>query len=201
MTTPYRLGVAESAQEIRNGALSPVTLAESLLGRIDALEPSLQAWVTIDREQVLSAARGREQEAEQGRIRGPLHGVPVGIKDIFYTEGMATTACSRILADFVPDFDAPCVAKLKEAGAIVLGKAVTTEFAASDPPPTLNAWNPAHTPGRLQQRVVRGGLDRHVRSGVGLPDRRVCLPPRFVQRDSRPEAQLRSNQPPRRGGL
>ena len=147
MTAPYRLGVSESAQKIRDGDLSPVTLVESLLDRIDAFEPSLQAWVTIDREQVLSAARELEAEAEQGVFRGPLHGVPVGIKDIFYTKGMATTACSRILADFVPDYDAPCVAKLKEAGAIVLGKTVTTEFAASDPPPTRNAWNPAHTPG------------------------------------------------------
>ena len=147
MTPPYRLGVSESASQIRDGALSPVTLAKALLERIDALEPALQSWVTIDREQVLDAARERENEAEQGNLRGPLHGVPVGIKDIFYTEGMATTACSRILADFVPDYDAPCVAKLKEAGAIVLGKTVTTEFAASDPPPTRNAWNPAHTPG------------------------------------------------------
>ena len=147
MTPPYRLGVYESARQIRTGALSPVTLAEALLERIDTLEPALQAWVTIDREQVLADARERENEAEQGRFRGPLHGVPVGIKDIFYTEGMATTACSRILADFVPYYDAPCVAKLKQAGAIVLGKTVTTEFAASDPPPTLNPWNFAHTPG------------------------------------------------------
>ena len=147
MTPPHRLGVSESARNIRDGALSPVALVEALLERIDALEPSLQAWVTIDREQVLGAARELEAEAEQGVFRGPLHGVPVGIKDIFYTKGMATTACSRILADFVPDDDAPCVAKLKEAGAIVLGKTVTTEFAASDPPPTRNAWNPAHTPG------------------------------------------------------
>ena len=147
MAAPYRLGVSESAHQIRSGALSPVTLVEALLARIDALEPSLQAWVTIDRDQVLESARGLETEAKRGRFRGPLHGVPFGIKDIFYTEGMATTACSRILADFVPDYDAPCVAKLKAAGAIVLGKTVTTEFAASDPPPTRNAWNPAHTPG------------------------------------------------------
>ena len=147
MTTPYRLGVSESAQKIRDGDLSPVTLVEALLERIDALEPALQAWVTIDREQVLSAAHELQAEAEQGVFRGPLHGVPVGIKDIFYTEGMATTACSRILADFVPDYDAPCVAKLRQAGAIVLGKTVTTEFAASDPPPTRNPWNAAHTPG------------------------------------------------------
>ncbi len=147
MTPPYRLGVSESAAQIRDGTLSPVALAQALFDRIDAFELLLQAWVTIDREQVLDTAREREKEAEQGRFRGPLHGVPVGIKDIFYTEGMATTACSPILADFVPDYDAPCVAKLKEAGAIVLGKTVTTEFAASDPSPTLNAWNSAHTPG------------------------------------------------------
>ena len=112
MTTPYRLGVSESARQIHAGALSPVTLLEALLDRIDALEPALQAWVTIDREQVLNLARDREAEAEQGRFRGPLHGVPIGIKDIFYTKGMATTACSRILADFVPDYDAPCVCLL-----------------------------------------------------------------------------------------
>ena len=147
MTTSHRLGVSESAQEVRTGALSPVTLAQSLLERIDALEPALQAWVTIDREQVLGDAQERENEARQGRFRGPLHGVPVGLKDIFYTEGMATTACSRILADFVPDYDAACVAKLKDAGAIILGKAVTTEFASSDPSRSRNAWNPAHTPG------------------------------------------------------
>ena len=147
MTTSHRLGVFESAQEVRTGALSPVTLAQSLLERIDALEPALQAWVTIDREQVLGDAQERENEARQGRFRGPLHGVPVGLKDIFYTEGMATTACSRILADFVPDYDAACVAKLKDAGAIILGKAVTTEFASSDPSRSRNAWNPAHTPG------------------------------------------------------
>ena len=147
MTPPHRLGVSESARKIRDGTLSPVTLVEALLERIDALEPALQAWVTIDREEVFSAARVLEAEAEQGVYRGPLHGVPVGIKDIFYTEGMATTACSRILADFVPDYDAPCVSKLRQAGAIVLGKTVTTEFAASDPPPTRNPWNTAHTPG------------------------------------------------------
>ena len=95
MTTPYRLGVSESARQIHAGALSPVTLLEALLDRIDALEPALQAWVTIDREQVLNLARDREAEAEQGRFRGPLHGVPIGIKDIFYTKGMATTACSQ----------------------------------------------------------------------------------------------------------
>ena len=71
----------------------------------------------------------------------------MGLKDIFYTAGMKTTACSRIFADFVPEYDATAVTRLKEAGAIILGKAVTTEFATSDPSPTRNPWNLAHTPG------------------------------------------------------
>ena len=147
MPQPYQLTVTQSAQEIRQGNLSPVDLARSLLERISSLYPELQAWVTIDREEVLNAARDREQDLQNGRPQGLIHGVPVGLKDIFYTEGMKTTACSRIYADFVPSYDATCVAKIKAAGGIVLGKAVTTEFATSDPSPTKNPWNQAHTPG------------------------------------------------------
>ena len=147
MVQPHELSVAQSADGIRQGRISPVELAESLLGRIDDLDQDLQAWVTIDREDVLSAAKDREEDLKSGRPTGLIHGVPVGIKDIFYTEGMKTTACSRIYADFVPEYDATCVTKIKAAGGIVLGKAVTTEFATSDPSPTRNPWNPAHTPG------------------------------------------------------
>jgi len=147
MSEPFNLTVTEAAEQIRRGSLSPVDLAQSLLDRIDALDPALKAWVTIDREEVLSIARQREQELSSGGPKGPIHGVPVGLKDIFYTEGMKTTACSRIYADFVPDYDATTVARIKEAGGIILGKAVTTEFATGDPSPTINPWNAAHTPG------------------------------------------------------
>ena len=147
MAQPYELTLAESVREMGQGNLSPMELAESLLHRIDALEPSLQAWVTIDREGVLDAAREREVQLQNGQATGPLHGAPVGLKDIFYTAGIKTTACSRIYADFVPGYDADCVARIKAAGGIILGKAVTTEFATSDPSPTINPWNPAHTPG------------------------------------------------------
>ena len=147
MAEPYTLSVSEAAEQIRNRQLSPTAYAGELLERIDTHEPALQAWVTIDREEVLSTARQREQELASGTASGIMHGVPVGLKDIFYTAGMKTTACSRIYADFVPDYDATCVARLKEAGAIILGKAVTTEFATSDPSPTRNPWNAAHTPG------------------------------------------------------
>ncbi len=143
----YELTMSEAAAQIRAGTLSPVALAESLLARIDALDGDLRAWVTIDRDAVLSAARQREAAVQRGEPLGPLHGVPVGLKDIFYTAGMLTACGSKVYADFVPEFDATSVAKIKAAGGIVLGKTVTTEFATSDPSPTRNPWNPAHTPG------------------------------------------------------
>ena len=141
------LSLIDAAAAIRRGELSPVQYAEGLLQRIDALEPRLQAWVTIDREGVLAEARACETEARRKEFRGPLHGIPVGIKDAFYTKGLRTTMGSPIFKDFVPDVDARAVANLKRAGAIVLGKTVTTQFAYLDPGPTRNAWNPAHTPG------------------------------------------------------
>ena len=147
MPEPYELSVVEAASQIRDGNLSPVALAESLLARIDALDGDLRAWVTIDRDGVLAVAREREAEVERGGLLGPIHGVPVGLKDIFYTAGMLTACGSRVYADFVPDFDATSVSKIKAAGGIILGKAVTTEFATSDPSPTHNPWNLEHTPG------------------------------------------------------
>ena len=146
MPEPFELNVTEAAEQVRNGSLSPVALAESLLNRIDSLE-RLNAWITIDREDVLLNARQREEDVAQGRILGPMHGVPVGLKDIYYTAGMKTTANSKVYADFVPDFDAASVRKMKEAGAIVLGKAMTTEFATSDPSIAVNPYHPDHTAG------------------------------------------------------
>jgi aspartyl-tRNA(Asn)/glutamyl-tRNA(Gln) amidotransferase subunit A len=141
------LSLSEAAAGIRSGELSPVDYVSHLLDRIDAIEPRLQAWVTIDRKTVLSQASELEIEAKRQQFRGPLHGIPVGIKDIFYTKGLRTTMGSVLFEDFVPDEDAQAVTKLKEAGAIVLGKTVTTVFANLDPGPTRNPWNLEHTPG------------------------------------------------------
>ncbi|HJO82280.1 MAG: amidase [SAR202 cluster bacterium] len=147
MTQPHKLTITEAAKDIRQGSLSCVELIEGLLARVSLLEPDLNVWVTMDEANLLATARRRDLElAAEGR-RGPLHGIPVGIKDIYYTQGVKTTACSAILADFVPDYDATTVAKLKRAGAIIMGKTVTTEFACGDPPPTRNPWNAEHTPG------------------------------------------------------
>ena len=103
MVEAYQLSVSEAAQKIKDRQLLPSELAYSLLSRIDSLDKTLQAWVTIDQEEVLTTARLKEKELEEGNSVGILHGVPVGLKDIFYTAGMKTTACSRIFADFIPN--------------------------------------------------------------------------------------------------
>ena len=147
MSLPHQLTAAQAARDIREHKLSPVALMEDLLSRVDDLEPRLTVWVTLDRDAAMEAARQRARELDDSGQVGPLHGVPIGIKDIYYTEGVRTTACSAILADFVPDHDATTVARLRQAGAIIMGKTVTTEFACGDPPPTRNPWNADHTPG------------------------------------------------------
>ena len=141
------LTLTEAAAEIRNGTLSPLDYTQALLSRIDAIEPRVRAWTTIDRDAVLSEARQLEIEARKRQFRGPLHGVPIGIKDIFYTKNLKTTMGSTAFADFVPTYDASVVKKLKHAGAIILGKCVTTVLVFLDPGPTRNAWNTNHTPG------------------------------------------------------
>ena len=147
MTHPNTLSIAAAAEQIRTGQLSPVDLVRSCLDRIGQLEPQLKAWVTIDAEGALSAAQQCEQAIQHGNYRGPLHGIPIGLKDIFFTAGLKTTMGSPIYADFVPDYDATSVQRLKDAGAIMLGKVQTTEFAVLNPSPTHNPWNLEHTPG------------------------------------------------------
>lgn len=147
MTEPYMLNLAAMIRQVQQGKLSPVTLMESILKRIDLLEPSLQAWVTMDRQGLLQEARRCHEEIIRGKMRGPLHGIPIGVKDIFFTCGMKTTAGSKIFADFIPAYNATAVERLKTAGTIILGKTATTEFASRYPAPTRNPWNLEHTPG------------------------------------------------------
>ncbi len=144
---PEDLSLLEAASAIRSGTLSPLEYVRSLLARIDQLDSRVQAWATVDREAVLAEAKQCEAEARQKQFRGPLHGIPVGIKDIFYTKGLRTTMGSVLFKDFVPDRDAEAVSRLRNAGAIILGKTVTTMFANLDPGPTRNPWNLNHTPG------------------------------------------------------
>jgi aspartyl-tRNA(Asn)/glutamyl-tRNA(Gln) amidotransferase subunit A len=144
---PYSLTVAEAAAAIASGKLKPSQLVNSCLERIDAIDDKIKAWAVVDREGALAAAQQLDDELAQGRNRGPLHGIPLGIKDIYYVAGLPNEAGSKAWAGFIPDYDATPVALLKAAGAVILGKTHTTEFAFSDPAPTHNPWNTEHTPG------------------------------------------------------
>jgi Asp-tRNA(Asn)/Glu-tRNA(Gln) amidotransferase A subunit family amidase len=147
MVEPYSHTIRELEDEIRNGQLTPTELVESLLERIEDLEPRLDAWVTVDAEGAKRSAKALTREAKSGKLRSNLHGIPIGVKDIFNTKGLRTTMGSPLFADYIPDSDAAIVAKLRETGAIILGKTETTEFAYLDPAPTRNPWNTGYTPG------------------------------------------------------
>jgi aspartyl-tRNA(Asn)/glutamyl-tRNA(Gln) amidotransferase subunit A len=167
MAEPYELSVGEAAAQVRSRGLSAVGLMGSLIGRSRALEPALNVWVTLDEDGAMGAAARSDADLARRGPRGPLHGVPVGVKDIFYTRGTRTTGGSPIYADFVPEYDATAVALLKRAGAIVMGKTVTTEFACMDPPPTRNPWNPAHTPGGSSSGSAVGVAARMFPAALG----------------------------------
>src|SRR2546422_1489400 len=135
------LGLREVTEAIRAGTVSPVELVDACLARIRALDGELRAWAHVDGSEALATARERLAEARAGTFRGPLHGVPVGVKDIFDVVGMPTTGGAKPFAHTRPGVDAPAVARLRTAGAIILGKTVTTQFAYRDPAPTRNPWN------------------------------------------------------------
>jgi aspartyl-tRNA(Asn)/glutamyl-tRNA(Gln) amidotransferase subunit A len=145
--------VGEAARTIAAKKLSPVDLTRALLDRIGRLDPKLNAFIRVDGEAALQAAQAAETEAMAGRLRGPLHGVPVGIKDIIDVAGLPTTCHSKVRADHMATADAVCVERLRGAGAIVLGKLSTHEFAIGGPsfdlpwPPARNPWNTDHHPG------------------------------------------------------
>jgi aspartyl-tRNA(Asn)/glutamyl-tRNA(Gln) amidotransferase subunit A len=124
-----RATLAELSDLIRKRAISPVEVTETLLGRIHAVQPKINAFITILDEQARRGARRAEKEIMAGRYRGPLHGIPFAAKDLFFTAGVKTTCGSRILADFVPREDATVITRLNQAGAILLGKTNMHEFA------------------------------------------------------------------------
>jgi aspartyl-tRNA(Asn)/glutamyl-tRNA(Gln) amidotransferase subunit A len=142
----HHLGAAEAARLIAAHELSPAELVDALLKRVAALEPQLQVWATLDADGARAQAAELAEEAAAGRLRGPLHGVPIGVKDIFAVAGLPTRAGSRVY-NHTPTDDATTVARLRAAGAIIMGKTHTTEFAMADPAPTRNPWNLEHTPG------------------------------------------------------
>lgn len=129
--TPF-LTVTELAPLLESREVSPVAATEAYLERIDQVDGQLNSYITVCREEARAAAREAEGEIAAGRYRGPLHGVPVAVKDQLDSQGIRTTGGSTILADHIPDRDATVIAKLKEAGAIMLGKLNMSEFASGD---------------------------------------------------------------------
>src|SRR5579864_479826 len=129
MSARHYLTMAEAAHRIAARDLSPVDLVKSYFARIDAIDDRLHAYVLLNRDAALASAHEAEAEIAQGKWRGALHGLPIGIKDIYGTAGLRTTCHSHPLIDHVPKENAESVRRLKEAGVIVLGKLATHEFA------------------------------------------------------------------------
>ena len=176
MAELYELSACEAVERLVQRAISPVELVEALIRRIDALDADLHAWATLDRDGAVAAAKRSESELFGGRP-GLLEGLPLGIKDIYYTAGLATEANSPLLKGFVPREDAAAVERLRAAGAIILGKTVTTQFADGDPAATRNPWKRDHTPGgsssgsaaAVAARMVPGALGSQTAGSVLRP--------------------------------
>ncbi len=144
---PADLTACEAAAAIARRDLTSEELVTACIARIDQLEPEVKAWAFLGRDHALDQARAADAWAREGKGLGLLHGVPVGIKDVIDTADMPTEANSALFKDYRPRQDAGCVAALRAAGAVIMGKTVTTELASSTPGATRNPRNLAHTPG------------------------------------------------------
>ncbi len=163
------LSIEQAARLLRSRKISPVDLVEAALARIERLNPRLNAFLTVVADGARRAARQAEKELRKRRDRGPLHGVPISLKDNIWTRGIRTTAGSKILADFVPDIDATVARRLSRAGAILIGKTILHEFAygiSSENPhygPVHNPWALERIPGGSS-----GGSAASLASGIGF---------------------------------
>ncbi|MBI4593676.1 MAG: amidase [Candidatus Rokubacteria bacterium] len=147
LTNLHQLSASAAARLIRDGVVSSEQLVQACLDRVSETDAQVQAWAFLDPDHALAQARAADEWRGEGRPTGPLHGVPVGVKDIIDTADMPTEYGSVLHAGRTPSRDATVVAMLRAAGAVILGKTVTTEFAAGAPGKTSNPHNPAHTPG------------------------------------------------------
>ncbi len=163
------LTISRVSRKMSSGAESPVELTRLTLARIERLNPVLNAYAVVMKDQALAAAERAEEEIAAGRYRGPLHGIPISIKDNIAVAGVPATAGSRTLADWVPDHDATVVRRLKEAGAVILGKTNMHEWAKSSHTnnvfygPSRNPWDTARATGGSS-----GGSAAAVAAGLGL---------------------------------
>jgi aspartyl-tRNA(Asn)/glutamyl-tRNA(Gln) amidotransferase subunit A len=177
-SNPADLSLVEVLALLERRELSTRELVEACITRVERLEPTVKAFVTPTFDRARAGAAAADQARATGRPVGPLAGVPVGVKDMFYTKGIPTTASSRVLADFVPDFDATVWARLQQAGAVLLGKTNTHEFAyGTSSPPTTNPWDPSRNPGgssggsaaALAARMLPAALGSDTGSSIRLP--------------------------------
>ena len=147
LTNLHALSATDAARLIRDGVLSSVQVVEACLARIREVDADVQAWAFLDPQHALEQARAADEWRAGGRPTGPLHGIPVGVKDIIDTGDMPTEVGSPIYLGRTPSRDATVVSMLRGAGAVIMGKTVTTEFATYAPGKTRNPHDPAHTPG------------------------------------------------------
>jgi aspartyl-tRNA(Asn)/glutamyl-tRNA(Gln) amidotransferase subunit A len=160
----YEYTIKEASELIRERRISPSELIESVLDRISEVECRVKAYVTVMKEDALAAAKEAEKEREAGFFRGPLHGIPIAVKDIIDVKGVRTTCGSKVRVDYFPPVDATVVERLKASGAIIIGKAVTHEFAFDVfSPPTHNPWDLSRIPGGSS-----GGSGAAVAAGMCL---------------------------------
>ncbi len=139
--------ITSASGKLHSRKITAIQLVEDCLARIRRFEDRVHAWVLVDEPGARAAAEEMDREAAEGDFRGPLHGIPLAIKDIVDVAGWPTLAGSSIRKGHRAEADAEIVERLRMAGAIILGKTVTTEFASFDPPPTRNPWNLQRTPG------------------------------------------------------
>jgi len=158
------LDVAGAANAMSSGLLSPIDLAEYMLERISRIDPHLRAYVEVMSDQARTSAMQADAEIRSGRYRGPLHGVPIAIKELYDIKGVPTRSGSKVRENYVAQADAAVIRRLKDAGAVILGTTTTYEFAFGfDAPPTRNAWNLDHIPSGSS-----GGLAAALAAGLCL---------------------------------
>jgi len=154
-------------ERMKVGEFSATDLVQDCLDQIAASEPAVKAWAHLDADNALAQASALDELRELGKPLGPLHGVPVGIKDIYDTADMPTEYNSQVHAGRQPDTDCTAIAKLREAGAVIMGKTVTAEFAFKTPGETTNPHNPVHTPGGSSSGSAAAVAAGHVPLAVG----------------------------------
>jgi len=178
VTDPADLDIPQAARTIASGELSPVELTDACLGRIEEHEPTIKAFVTVDGERARDQARRLTDELPRSGPRSALHGIPLGIKDLVDVEGLPTTASSRVLEGNIASSDAPVVAALRSAGAVIVGKTNTQEFAYGVvSAPTRNPWDTSHIPGgssggtaaAISTGMTLGGIGTDTAGSIRIP--------------------------------